>query len=171
MLGGNLRQQIRFQPRCERQAVVHHDLFAQCLQGAQGAGEAIITVRPPTNAAEAFRVEAGEGGLQGLVAGQDFVFGALCLQGAAQLRGGLSDSGLNAIKRGHRSECRRRWLAIGFSRAPTGGTIALSGEKIVQRIEREQLAYPGAFAADQAQFVAVVQADHPQAAGQWQDKQ
>ncbi|VVN18852.1 hypothetical protein PS681_04227 [Pseudomonas fluorescens] len=54
VLRGNLCQQIGFQPRCEGQAIVHDDLFAQRLQGAEGVGEAVVTVRPPTDAAQAF---------------------------------------------------------------------------------------------------------------------
>ncbi|MNX86189.1 hypothetical protein D3C86_1180610 [compost metagenome] len=54
MLGGDLRQQVGFQPRCQRQAIVHGDLLAQGLQGAQGVGEAIIAIRPPADIAQAF---------------------------------------------------------------------------------------------------------------------
>ncbi|MNZ91855.1 hypothetical protein D3C78_1108540 [compost metagenome] len=54
MLGGDLRQQVGFQPRRQRQAIVHGDLLAQGLQGAQGVGEAIIAVRPPADIAQAF---------------------------------------------------------------------------------------------------------------------
>ncbi|MNI40705.1 hypothetical protein D3C73_949390 [compost metagenome] len=54
VLGGNLRQQVGFQPWRQGQAIVHGDLFAQRLQGTQGVSESIITVGPPAHAAEAF---------------------------------------------------------------------------------------------------------------------
>jgi hypothetical protein len=61
VLGGDLRQQVGFQPWRQRQAIVHGDLFAQGLQGAQGVGEAVVAVRPPADAAQAFRVQTVEG--------------------------------------------------------------------------------------------------------------
>ncbi|MNX86190.1 hypothetical protein D3C86_1180620 [compost metagenome] len=109
--------------------------------------------------------------MQGLVTRQGFTHGTFFLQGIAQLGSGLADGGLNRIEGGHRGEGGRRWLAIGFRGAPPGGAITLGGEQVIQRIERKQLPHPGAFAGDQVEFVAIVLADHPQAAGQRQDKQ
>ncbi|MNE53367.1 hypothetical protein D3C80_1480910 [compost metagenome] len=54
VLGGDLRQQISLQPRRQCQAIVHGDLLAQGLQGDQGVGEAIVAIRPPADAAQAF---------------------------------------------------------------------------------------------------------------------
>ncbi|MNQ80639.1 hypothetical protein D3C85_956280 [compost metagenome] len=85
VLGGDLGQQVRFQPRRQCQAIVHGDLFAQRLQGSQGVGETVVAIRPPTDAAQAFRVEAVEGGLQGLIACQGFILGFVFLQRCAEV--------------------------------------------------------------------------------------
>jgi hypothetical protein len=46
-----------------------------------------------------------------------------------------------------------------------------AGDWFPWRASGQQLPHPGTFAGDQAEFVAIVLADHPQAAGQRQDKQ
>jgi hypothetical protein len=131
----------------------------------------VVAVRPPADAAQTFRVQAVEGVLQCLKTGQGLAFGAFFLQCVAQVRGGLGDGGLDGIERGHGGKGGRRRLTIGLGRAPTSRAITLGCQQIVQGIEGKQLANPGTLAGNQVQFVAVVLADHPQAAGQRQDKQ
>lgn len=109
--------------------------------------------------------------MQGLVAAQDRRFGTFLLQGLAQLAGGLGQCGLHGIERAHGGDRGRCWLAIGFRGAPACCAVTLGGQQVVEVIQGQQLTHPGAFPGDQAQLVAVVLADHPQAAQQRQDKQ
>ncbi len=171
VLRGNLRQQVGFQPRREGQAIVHDDLLAQGLQRAQGIGEAVITVRPPADTAEAFRIQAIECGLQRLKAFEDCAVGALLVQSIAQLGGGLQHRRLHAVEGSHGGEGGRCRLTIGLGGAPAGGAVALRGEQVVQCIQREQLTHTGTFAGDQIELLAIVMADHQQAAGQRQNEQ
>jgi len=171
VLCGDLRQQIGFQPWRQRQAVVHDDLLAQGLQGAEGVGETIVIVRPPTDAAQAFRVQTTERGLQGLIAGEGFAFGAFLVQRVAQIAGGLLEGRLHGVKCSHGGEGGRGRLAIGFGGAPTGGAVTLGGEQVVQGIEAEQLAHAGTLTGNQIELVAIVLTNHQQAAGQRQNEQ
>ncbi|MNI41001.1 hypothetical protein D3C73_952400 [compost metagenome] len=99
--------------------------------------------------------------MQGLITAQCFALGSFFLQGIAQFGSGLADGGLDRIEGAHRSEGGRCRLAIGFRGAPAGGAITLGGEQVIQCIKGQQLPHPGTFAGNQAEFVAIVLADHP----------
>ncbi|VVN18832.1 hypothetical protein PS681_04226 [Pseudomonas fluorescens] len=98
--------------------------------------------------------------MQCLIAGEGFAFSAFVFQGGAQIRGRLQNRRLYCVERAHGGKRGRCRLAIGFRGAPAGSAIALRGEQVVQRIQREQLAYAGTFAGNQIEFVAIVLADH-----------
>ncbi|MNP67717.1 hypothetical protein D3C76_1635800 [compost metagenome] len=105
------------------------------MQSAEGGGEAVVTIWPPTDAAQAFRIQTVEAGLQGLIAGEGIGFGPFGLQGIGQVAGGLVEGRLHGIVRRHGGQRRRCRLPIGLGSAPAGGAVALGGEQVVQVIQ------------------------------------
>ena len=143
MLGGNLHEQIGFQPWVEDQAGVQGDLLAQGLHRGQGRRKAVISVRPPADGAQRLRVHALDGGLQRLEARQGVGAGVLAFQRLAQGLQALQDQREIGIDLVHRRLRRGGGGVQDVRSLPARSQVALGGQLGIQRIEGQQLPNAG----------------------------